>query len=154
MLVQYLTTIVVCLILGLTRSWALTLVILSAVPVLILIQCISQGLASPKLARERTHTATAATLVDRVVTAITTVKAFNAQNYEEAKLSEVLDKIKVAADGAVTIWGFTSSLTHFATMAMFVQGFWFGAKLVKAGTMRYSRFGWRTPRLTGPDWEA
>ncbi|KAI0703024.1 P-loop containing nucleoside triphosphate hydrolase protein [Cytidiella melzeri] len=135
MLVQYLTTITVCLILGLTRSWALTLVILSAVPVLILIQAISQGMASPKLAAERAHTATAATLVDRVVVAIATVKAFNAQSFEEANISQVLDKIQVASDGAISIWGVTSSLSHFSTMAMFVQGFWFGAKLVRAGTI-------------------
>jgi ATP-binding cassette, subfamily B (MDR/TAP), member 1 len=135
MLIQYLTTVIVCLILGMTRSWALTLVILSAVPVLVFIQAISQSLASPKLAAERAHTATAATLLDRVVIAITTVKAFNAQTYEEANLSQVLDKMQVAADGAVTIWGITSSWTHFATMAMFVQGFWFGAKLVRAGTV-------------------
>lgn len=135
MLIQYLTTVLVCLILGMTRSWALTLVILSAVPVLVLIQAVSQGLASPQLAAERAHTATAATLLDRVVLAIATVKAFNAQSYEEAHLSQVLDKMQAGANGAVTVWGITSSLSQFATMAMFVQGFWYGARLVRAGTI-------------------
>ena len=135
MLIQYLTTVIVCLVLGMTRSWALTLVILSAVPALIIIQAVSQGLASPRLAAERAHTATAATLIDRVVVAIATVKAFNAQSYEEAQLSHVLDKMQVGANGAVTVWGITSSLSQFATMAMFVQGFWFGAKLVRSGTI-------------------
>jgi ATP-binding cassette subfamily B (MDR/TAP) protein 1 len=31
------------------------------------------------------------------------------------------------------VWGFTSCLVQFVMMAMFVQGFWFGAHLVKSG---------------------
>ena len=135
MFIQYLTTTVVCLALGFSRSWALTLVILSAVPVLTLIQSLSQALASPHLNDERKHTATAATLVDRAVAAVSTVKAFNAQSYEEKSLATVLDKIQASANGCITVWGFTSSLSHFAMMAMFVQGFWFGAKLVRSGTV-------------------
>lgn len=133
--IQYLTTTVVCLALGFSRSWALTLVILSAVPVLTVIQAISQGLASPRLESERAHTATAATLVDRAVTAIATVKAFNAQPYEERTLNEVLDRLGAAANSCTTVWSITSSLSHFAMMAMFVQGFWFGAKLVRSGSV-------------------
>ena len=135
MFIQYLTTTIVCLALGFSRSWALTLVILSAVPVLTIIQSLSQTLASPRLNNERTHTTTAATLVDRAIAAITTVKAFNAQSYEEKNVGAVLDKLQESANGCLTVWGFTSTLSHFAMMAMFVQGFWFGAKLVRSGTI-------------------
>lgn len=135
MFIQYLTTTLVCLGLGFSRSWALTLVILSAVPVLTIIQAISQNLVSPRLNDERTHTATAATLVDRAVAAIATVKAFNAQSYEERNFAVVLDKLQASANGCINIWGFTATLSHFAMMAMFVQGFWFGAKLVRSGTI-------------------
>jgi len=44
MLVQCLTTSITCLAFTLTRSWALTLVVLSAVPVLIFIQGLSQSI--------------------------------------------------------------------------------------------------------------
>ncbi|EKM56629.1 uncharacterized protein PHACADRAFT_253850 [Phanerochaete carnosa HHB-10118-sp] len=135
MLIQYLITTLVCLALGFSRSWALTLVILSAVPVLMVIQTVSQNLVSPRLSGERAHTATAATLVDRAVAAIATVKAFNAQSHEERNLSVVLDKLQACANGCLTVWGFTATLSHFAMMAMFVQGFWFGAKLVRSGTI-------------------
>ncbi|TFY75306.1 hypothetical protein EWM64_g8705, partial [Hericium alpestre] len=135
MIVQYLTTCVACLVLGFMRSWALTLVILSAVPVLMLIQGISQGVAGPILAVERQQTAQAASLVDRAINAIATVKAFNAQRYEEDTLASVLDKIRAAARRVTSVWGFTSGLAQFAMMAMFVQGFWFGAKLVRDGSV-------------------
>ncbi|KIJ91852.1 hypothetical protein K443DRAFT_652824, partial [Laccaria amethystina LaAM-08-1] len=72
----YLTTCVTCLVLAFTRSWALTLVILSAVPILMLIRGISQGLASPLLASERQQSAIVANIIDRAVSAISTLKAF------------------------------------------------------------------------------
>ena len=99
------------------------------------IQSLSQTLVSPRLNSEREHTATAATVVDRVITAISTVKAFNAEGHETFTLSRSLDKVQAAANGCVRVWGFSSSLSHFAMMAMFVQGFWFGAKLVRSGSI-------------------
>ncbi|KAF9462182.1 P-loop containing nucleoside triphosphate hydrolase protein [Collybia nuda] len=133
MLIQYLTTCITCLILAFMRSWALTLVILSAVPVLVLIQGLSQGFAGPLLAHERSQTATAATLVDRAISAIATVKAFNAHAHEQNSVNTVLDRLSLAARRLNTVWGITSSLAQFVMMGMFVQGFWFGAKLVKEG---------------------
>lgn len=104
-------------------------------PVLTFIQALSQALASPRLNAERAHTAVAATLVDRVIGAISTVKAFNAEGHEALMVGKVLDQVQQAANGCMRVWGLTSSLSHFAMMAMFVQGFWFGAKLVRDGTI-------------------
>ena len=133
MLLQYLTTCVTCLVLAFTRSWALTLVILSAVPLLTFVQGLSQSLASPLLASERSETATAATLVDRALASIATVKAFNATPYEQRSLDEVLDRLNRASKKLNAVWGATSAAAQFVTMAMFVQGFWFGSKLVRDG---------------------
>jgi ATP-binding cassette, subfamily B (MDR/TAP), member 1 len=77
MLLQYITTCITCLVLAFTCSSALTLVILSAVPLLTFVHALSKSLANPLLASERSETATATTLVDRHVTSISTVKAFN-----------------------------------------------------------------------------
>lgn len=111
----------------------LTLVILSAAPALIIIQAFSQVLSGPLLARERTFTASAATIVERAVSAIATVKAFNAATHETRVLSRVLGRVSAAANGLAGIWGLTCGLSQFVTMAMFVQGFWFGAHLVREG---------------------
>ncbi|KAJ6597005.1 P-loop containing nucleoside triphosphate hydrolase protein [Mycena vulgaris] len=131
--VQYLTTCIACLALGFMRSWALTLVILSAVPVLMVIQTLSQIFAGPLLNVERATTATAATHVDRATTAISTVKAFNAAEYEHTNLSAALDRMTTASKKLNAVWGLTSGLAQFVMMGMFVQGFWFGSKLVKDG---------------------
>ncbi|KAJ7449923.1 P-loop containing nucleoside triphosphate hydrolase protein [Mycena latifolia] len=113
-LVQYMTTCLTCLALGFMRSWALTLVILSAVPILMVIQTLSQIFAGPLLNVERATTATAATHVDRAVTAISTVKAFNAAPYEHTNLSAALDRMTTASKKLNAC-------------------FWFGSKLVRDG---------------------
>jgi ATP-binding cassette subfamily B (MDR/TAP) protein 1 len=133
MLIQYLTTCITCLVLAFTRSYALTLVILSAVPALVIIQSLSQSFANPLAAAERHQTAIAATLVERAIAAISTVKAFNAAKDEQESLGGVLDKTASAASKVNAVWGITSALSQFSSMAMFVQGFWFGAKLVRDG---------------------
>lgn len=128
---QYLTTTVTCLLLALTRSWALTLVILSSVPLLIVLQAVSQAVASPLLHTERTLTAKAAAFVERATTSIATVKAFNAQEFENAAASSVFGSLNTAGRKLNAVWGLTSAMGQFTSFAMFVQGFWFGAKLVR-----------------------
>jgi ATP-binding cassette subfamily B (MDR/TAP) protein 1 len=104
------------------------LVILSAVPLLTFIQALSQSLASPLLNPERSEAATAATLVDRTLASISTVKAFNATT-----LNEVLNCLNRASTKLNATWGATSAAAQFVMMAMSVQGFWFGLKLVRDG---------------------
>ncbi|KAJ6496976.1 P-loop containing nucleoside triphosphate hydrolase protein [Mycena vitilis] len=132
-LVQYMTTCLTCLALGFMRSWALTLVILSAVPILMVIQTLSQIFAGPLLNVERATAATAATHVDRAVASVSTVKAFNAAPYEHSNLGAALDRMTTATKRLNAVWGLTSGLAQFVMMGMFVQGFWFGSKLVKDG---------------------
>ena len=135
MVIQYTTTFITCLILAFVWSWSLTLVILSAVPVLMIIQTLSQGFVGPRLAAERAHSASAATLIDRAVAAIATVKAFNAQIHEQEQLDSMVEKIRQAAVKCHAVWGVSSAASQFVMMAMFVQAFWFGAKLVRDGSI-------------------
>ncbi|KDR66454.1 hypothetical protein GALMADRAFT_1152567 [Galerina marginata CBS 339.88] len=136
MVLQHLTTTLAALALALSRSYSLTLVILSAVPLLTLIQGLSQSLASPLLHHEREETARAATTIERAVSAISTVKAFNAAPYEAARASASFARLQTAARKLNGVWGVTSGMAQFVMMAMFVQGFWFGAKLVREGKVQ------------------
>lgn len=133
LLVQHLTTCITCLALGFYRSWALTLVILAVIPVIIVLQIVSQRLAGPLIAIERAQLGLAATLVERAVSAISTVKAFNATAFEQSAFLSVTQKIQNTAWRVNRLWAVTSGLNQFIAMGMFVQGFWFGAKLVRNG---------------------
>jgi ATP-binding cassette, subfamily B (MDR/TAP), member 1 len=108
-------------------------VILSTVPILVILQGVSQSLASPLLASERSYTASAATLVSRAITYISTVKAFNATSHERKSLSTILKRLQRVSIRLTAVWSVTSYLAQFVMMAMFVQGFWFGSKLVREG---------------------
>ena len=79
---RYLTTCLACLVLAFIRSWSLTLVILSAFPILMFVQALSQA-ARPLLESEREHTGVSATIINRAISAISTVKVFNAVPYEK-----------------------------------------------------------------------
>ena len=97
MLIQYLTTCISCLVLAFMSSWSLTLVILSAVPILMFVQALSQNLANPLLSFKREQTGVSATIIDRAVSAIATVKAFNAASYETARATQSFVNLKLAA---------------------------------------------------------
>ncbi|KAG0691580.1 hypothetical protein DFH29DRAFT_1017649 [Suillus ampliporus] len=68
-LLQYLTTTVMSLVLAFVGSLLLTLVILSAAPAF-------KVLTGPPLARQRTFTTSAATVMERAISTIAAVKAF------------------------------------------------------------------------------
>jgi ATP-binding cassette, subfamily B (MDR/TAP), member 1 len=131
LLIQHLTTCLTCLALSFARSWALTLVILNVIPVIVILQIVSQRLASPVLAIERAQLGLASTLVERAVSAIATVKAFNAVSFEHSALVSVARKLQDTAWRVNRVWAVTSGCNQFIALAMFVQAFWFGAKLVR-----------------------
>jgi ATP-binding cassette, subfamily B (MDR/TAP), member 1 len=135
LLVQHITTCLTCLALGFLRSWSLTLVILSVIPAIVVLQIISQRVAGPILASERAQFGQAATLVERAVSAIATVKAFNAVAHERSAFLSVTRKLQNTAWRVNRIWAVTSGFNQFIAMGMFVLGFWFGAKLVRDGTV-------------------
>jgi ATP-binding cassette, subfamily B (MDR/TAP), member 1 len=105
-MLQSLTTISTCLVLALLRSPSLAAVL-------------SQTLTAPLLAAE---TAVAATLVDRAVGAIATVKAFNAQAFELVAVSTALSRANSKARKLFSIWGMCDGVSQFVMMVMFVYG--------------------------------
>ena len=138
--IQYLTTTFACLILAFIRSWALTLVILSAVPFFILIQSISQSVAAPRILRERLETTSTAALLDRALTAISTVKAFNAQDFELKQATRAFESLGMAVRRLLRVWGLLSAFAQFVVMGMFVQGTWFASLLIREGKITFGDY--------------
>lgn len=130
-LIQHLTTAIASLILAFLRSYSLTLVILSSLPILVLLQFISQSFASPLLAQERAFSSKAASQVDAALSAIDTVKAFNAQHIELSRAMNSFTALQRNSANLSRLWGLTSASVQFVMMSMFVQAFWYGAKLVR-----------------------
>lgn len=130
-LIQHITTSIAALSLAFYRSYSLSLVILSSLPILIILQSFSQSFASPLISQERALSLKASNSIDTALSAIDTVKAFNAQSIELARAMSSFRALQLSSSRLARIWGLTSASAHFVMMAMFVQAFWYGAKLVR-----------------------
>jgi ATP-binding cassette, subfamily B (MDR/TAP), member 1 len=132
---QFVITFVVSLIIALKASWSLTLIVLASLPVIIIVV----ALVAPRMQRninlEKTHLSHAASHLIRAVTAIATVKAFNAQAHEIARFDRILNLASTAYLRLAQINGLQQGIVRFVVLAMFVQGFWYGGSLVSSGAL-------------------
>jgi len=132
---QLAVTFLVSLGLALRTSWSLTLVILASLPIIVVVIT----LVAPRMQRninlEKTHLSHAASHLIRAVTAITTVKAFNAQAHEILRFDGILNLASTAYFRLAQINGFQQGFVRFVVLAMFVQGFWYGGSLVIKGDL-------------------
>ncbi|GAA5982821.1 hypothetical protein JCM11641_004636 [Rhodosporidiobolus odoratus] len=133
LIVQYLSSFVFCLILSFYRNYMLTFVVLASIPVVTFVVALTERFSGPLAQANREATGKCSARVDRVVGAIPTVKAFNAEQ-QELDSFKLLTKIDFTAYTKLHfIWGFRSGLVQFILMSMFVQGFWFGSYLIRSG---------------------
>ncbi|PWN20351.1 hypothetical protein BCV69DRAFT_206762 [Microstroma glucosiphilum] len=132
-LVQYLTTALASLALALATSWSLTFVILASIPIAAGVTIVVEVICGPLLVAERAATSRACGLVERVVTSIATVKAFNGEAKEQARFSKLLLEGYRAYMRVSLWWGIRHGFSNFLMFCMFVQGFWYGSYLVQSG---------------------
>ena len=133
-LVQYVTTLLSCLCLALSKDWSLTLIVLASIPLTATLATLSERLTAPHLMQERAHMAKASSIVERSVNAIATVKAFNAQPFEQQQFQHLLDQSFDAWTRLAAIWAARIGMTGTLTFAMFTSGFWCGSHQVQAGS--------------------
>ncbi|KAK4049866.1 ATP-dependent permease [Microbotryomycetes sp. JL201] len=133
LVVQYLTTFIACLVLSFWRSWQLTLVILASFPVVTITIAVTERILHPLLLKDRDLVARSTGRLERAFSAIATVKAFNAEDHELSTF-KMISKEAFRIDRRMSlVLGLRNGLTDFITLAMFVQGFWFGSYLVSSG---------------------
>ena len=134
-IVEYLVTLLAALGLALYTSWRISLVTLSSVPVTAIIMSFISSKMQPSIAAQEEGLAKASKLANSAISSIDTVKAFNGQDletrqYNSAILHAAKSYLKQAKINSLQI-GFV----RFVTLAMFVQGFWYGSHLVNTGKL-------------------
>jgi ATP-binding cassette subfamily B (MDR/TAP) protein 1 len=132
---QFLVTFIVSLGIAFRASWSLTLIILSSLPIIIVLVVVVAPRMQRNINLEKTHLSHAASHLIRAVTAIQTVKAFNAQVHEIARFDTILNLATTAYLRLAQINGIQQGLVRFVVLAMFVQGFWYGGSLVSKGDL-------------------
>lgn len=130
-LVQYATTAIAALVLALMVNWSLTLVILASIPIAAVLTTLVEIRTGPQLTAERAITAKASGIVERTISAITTVKAFNTQQRQSAQFQQLLDAGTKVYNKTSVWWGLRLGVSTTVMFCMFVQGFWYGSYLVQ-----------------------
>jgi len=132
---QFLVTFLVSLGIAFRESWSLTLIILASLPLIVVLVVLVAPRMQSAINLQKTHLSHAASQVIRAITAITTVKAFNAQSHEIARFDAIINLATTAYLRLTHINGFQQGMLRFVVLAMFVQGFWYGGSLVSKGAL-------------------
>ena len=135
MIFQFAVTFLVSLGIALKVCWSLTLIILSSLPIIVIVISVVAPRMQRNINLEKTHLSHAASHLIRALTAITTVKAFNAQAHEISRFDMILNLATTAYLRLAQINGLQQGIVRFVVLAMFVQGFWYGGALVLKGTL-------------------
>lgn len=112
--------------LALYTSWKLTLVIISTAPVIVIIIGYLGASMQQSVRKQQEKLTEALKYVSNAINAIETVKCFNGQEHE---LGQYSSRLKEAAGWYYRVVNVNSQqfgLMSFFTLAMFVQGFYYG----------------------------
>lgn len=133
LVLQYSVTFLVNVILAFTKSYKLSLVILSTIPLIAIITAVISGRVAPFVALQNTLEAALSGELTRVLRTITLVKAFNAQPLELLNLTRLARRLSQNYDQIVLLFALRLGTTHSLALLMFVQGFGFGSHLISTG---------------------
>ncbi|EGG03843.1 uncharacterized protein MELLADRAFT_49384 [Melampsora larici-populina 98AG31] len=133
LVLQYSVTFLVNVILAFTKSYKLSLVILSTIPLIAIITAVISSRVAPFVALQNTLEAALSGELTRVLRTITLVKAFNAQPLELLNLNRLARRLSQNYDHIVLLFALRLGTTHSLALLMFVQGFGFGSHLILTG---------------------
>jgi len=131
--IKGLVTAIGSLCVALYYSWSLALVILAGVPVaFIIVNLISTRLQN-HIDVQSKNLSHASKTASRAVTSITIIKAHNNQSQEAISYTKSIHRAAEGYRGLVHNNALQLGFTRFIVLSMFVQGFWYGSKLVRQG---------------------
>ncbi|GAA5907604.1 hypothetical protein JCM8208_000015 [Rhodotorula glutinis] len=133
LVVQYAAATTFCLILAFYRDWRVACVVLATIPVVMVAVALTEMFSGPLANANRETTGRCSSRVDRIIGAIPTVKAFNAEQHELDGFKDLTKRDFESYVKLHFVWGLRAGATSTLLMAMFVQGFWYGAHLISTG---------------------
>nr|CAD7393557.1 unnamed protein product [Timema cristinae] len=133
MVLQYISTFVSGLVVGLIANWLLTLVILSVGPILIATSAYMAKIASSSAAREQLKYSIAGGIAEEVLGSIRTVAAFGGQDKEVHRYKLALERGLSLAMKKYYILSLGIGAVFLVTYGAYGLAFWYGAELVGSG---------------------
>ncbi|XP_061811583.1 ATP-dependent translocase ABCB1-like isoform X3 [Nerophis lumbriciformis] len=130
MLLQSISTFILSFVVGISKGWKLTLVILAVCPMIGLAAALFSGMLTSFTSKEQAAYAKAGAVAQEVLSSIRTVFAFNGQQKEIDRYQKHLEFAKKmglkATLSANVIMGFTYLMYFLA----FAPAFWYGSTLI------------------------
>lgn len=114
-------------------SWNLTLVIISTVPLIYIVQAfISHRLSIPALAQAE-KLQHALKYITSAIQNIETVKCFNGERHELQNFTKIASQAAHLYRRVANLRSLQIGVMQFFTLSVFFQGFWYGSHLVDSG---------------------
>lgn len=130
LVLQSLITSVTCIVIALLHSRNVTLVILSGLPIAGYIQYYLHSKLPALVHDQKQHLADASNTASRTISNIQTVKCLNGEVYEIGIFSSAVRLAAAAYRSQAQNEALKMGIFQFATLAMFVGGFWYGGVLM------------------------
>jgi ATP-binding cassette subfamily B (MDR/TAP) protein 1 len=119
--------------LGFYYAWQLTLVILATFPILALVLFFVSRQLAPAIESQKRDLSVAAKQTNTAISNINTVKAYNGQDQEIWQYYNTVKRVAASYLIQAKANALQFGVMKFATVGLFVQGFWFGLVLVNKG---------------------
>ncbi|XP_061771598.1 ATP-dependent translocase ABCB1-like isoform X3 [Nerophis ophidion] len=130
MLLQSVSTFIFSFVVGLSKGWKLTLVILAICPVLGLTAALFSGMVTSFTSKEQAAYAKAGSVAQEVLSSIKTVFAFNGQQKEIDRYQKHLEYAKKMGLKATLSVNVIMAFTFMMSNLAFAPAFWYGSTLV------------------------
>ncbi|CAF0784747.1 unnamed protein product [Rotaria sordida] len=128
---QFFAAFLTGLILGFTRGWKLTLVILSVSPLLFASAVVLTRITATMTSQELKSYAKAGAVAEEVLSSIRTVFSYNGAAYELKRYEEHLRSAKLSGIRKGGLNGILMGIVWLLIFCVYALGFWYGAKLVR-----------------------
>ncbi|KAM8735723.1 ATP-dependent translocase ABCB1 [Acanthopagrus schlegelii] len=134
MLIQAYTTFITSFIIGFTKGWQLTLVILAVSPALGISAALFSKVLTSFTSKEQTAYAKAGAVAEEVLSAIRTVFAFSGQDREIKRYNKNLEDAKAMGIKKALSSNIAMGFTFLMIYLSYALAFWYGSTLILSGT--------------------
>ncbi|ORY03698.1 multidrug resistance protein [Basidiobolus meristosporus CBS 931.73] len=136
LLLQTLSTFFGGLILAFVRGWKMSLVLISALPLLVLVSTMKAHFVAQRTASGQDAYARAGGVAEEVLSSIKTVHALGSQKREILRYNLKLGLVEKAGIRRGIFDGLGVGLMMMVLLLTYALSFWYGSRLVLAGTMQ------------------
>lgn len=133
LLLQYLCRSLASLGLGFYTSWSLSLVTLAGIPIFSFVIALLSSRMKPSIRAQQEALTQASKVASNAISSIDAVKCLNGQGIESWSFSSRIEKSAVHYFRQARLNSLQISFIRWMMFGMFVQGFWYGSLLARAG---------------------